>query len=348
MLISPLNGSFRYWLDTSAALAGVEEPLVILAIGWLRNHETLPRGLIFNEIERLAVQKESVLSMVIHSQVLDRHGRSDEAINMIEKVMERTYPTKNPSWANRVLSEVTPPWEWYATLKARAGDLEATNEIIRKAAVEYEDPVALRRYAQIAKVENNLELYEEYMNKAAMGGDAEACRKLANFYYLTFHGRFPRRGVNKETKEEEKNPKTPEEAYKLMYEPFSLSRISFWLSRIFQRSRSRGEYLMLAFYWYNTAALFPDHKAEVLFAILMRENRLDEVHGRHLGVDSIITENNTIYRLYEDQQIDLEYQHLRSAMTDENLRSFVKGLLLNWEDPKYEPKIPVKLKLLDT
>lgn len=236
------------WFDTAGADEGLEEPNIILAENCLAKGYIPPPGPTFARIEQKAARGYA-LSMTVQAKVLGRLGKFDQGIHMIEKVIERIYPTKNHSPVDKEDSILEtgflrePPWQTYAWLTECIGDHAATERIVEKAAVEYQDPHALKNYALIKKKEDDLVSYEECMSKAAMAGDREACRKLANFYYLTSHGRFPIRGEKERT----------------------------IIMSILGRSLNRKDYKHLAHDWYNFAALSKDPVACYMTCLLRRE-----------------------------------------------------------------------------
>ena len=246
------------WFNTAAASAGLELPLVYMAQECLHRKTLPPPGPIFEQVERLAKRKHP-LSMIVQAMVLGRLGKFDEGISMIEQVMEDIYPTKNPNPIHEddfviddawLVEKPWTPWQVYAWLKESVGDQAATDKIIEKAAMEYQDVQCLKQFAQIKMLQGNLELYEECMNKASMAGDMEASRKLANFYYLTFVDRYPIRGEKTVA------------------------------ATMFGRIRRRSEYRTMALNWYSLVSLSGDPKACLMVSVLSREDA--EIVGRNL------------------------------------------------------------------
>lgn len=356
---------FSAWVTTAAADAGVDIAIFILASRFLQISFRPKRTPILDRVEHMAMRKQDPRAMILHAAALHRRGQTDEAIAMMDEVMSRIYPTKiQPSVYNDIHLDgcIESPWVLQALLKESIGDSSASNEVIKAAALTYQDPDALIRYAQIKMGEGDLEMYEECMSKAATAGNAEACWKLANFYYLTFHGRFPRRGEKKQQKKkgiqnktassenasveqstqgdmsqrqssppksaaESDNNAAEGEGEKAPVYRSLLDKLSERLSYMFGLSRPKEDYRKLAFYWYNLAANHGSKKAALLFAVLARQDKLWDV-GR-----------NWLLLALEDGRLFKEVKFVRPA----KLRQFTNELMLNWNDFEFEPKIPPKL-----
>lgn len=337
------------WARTAAIAAGVRKPILDTAATFIRSTSVTTRTPLIDQVEQLA-QMEVASAMLLQAKLLGRSGKFTEAIAMMDKLWPRIYPTRlMPIPEHDITSSknIEPPWQIYTWLKGSVGDKKAVDETLKKAALEYQDPEALLNYARLVMIEGDLEMYEQCMCQSAMSGNPEACRKLANFYYLTFHGRFPRRGENKtkQTKDENNNDEVAEPTktatatataainyikqlashlHTLLPENLSqkLTSISSYLSEevsyIFGVSRRREEYEKLAFDWYHLAATHGSPKAALIYAILLRENR----------------------------QMDETYTYLEKCVSNAQLKPLAVRLLERWEEEGYEPSIPVKL--LDT
>lgn len=343
---------FQAWVTTAAAEAGSEPALLYIAALSVQKSFVPPSNPVFKRLEYLAIEKKFPSAIILQAKVLGLRGQFAEGVALIEKVMEDIYPTRlPPSPADDILlgGQIPPPWEVYAWLRESLGDHSATDEIVKVAALNYQDPQALIRYAQIRKLAGDLEMYEECMSRAARAGNVEACRKLANFYYLTFHGRFPRRGERiqekpvqeetqanpnaedtgktKKTKRKEvrqQQPKRPasaappENATKKNL-PTIYNNLRDRVLHLLGRCHPPEHYSMLAYNWYQLAAFNHCPKAAFVYAILCREREDNLVEG---------------------------FELLQVAFQEDSLRAKAKELMDKWEDESYEPKIPVKL--LDT
>lgn len=140
------------------------------------------------------------------------------------------------------------PWQVYEDVNRKLGNDNAADKAIETAAREYQDPQALLTLAGRHMKDGDLENYEACMSKVASTGNADACRKLANFYYLTYLGRYLRRGEDATQKQQKKN----------------------WLSSIFGRMLSPDDYLNLAREWYELACTHGSHDAALTMSLLLR------------------------------------------------------------------------------
>lgn len=216
-----------------------------------------------DRVEEWATKDEDPRAIVMHAKVLGRREQYREALAVLEKLMDKTYPTRvQPGISEDVTMQgrLEAPWELHAWLNERIGNQEATNRVLKMGALEYQDPRALVEYAHIVHMQGDLEAYEEYMNKAAAGGHAEACRKLANFYYLTSLGRF----TTREERSEARNA------------------FAAFFSRLFRQSRTKDDFYKLAMEWYELAFAHGSDKAALVLAILMREKGESESGLRFL------------------------------------------------------------------
>ncbi|KAJ9297515.1 hypothetical protein DTO271G3_4290 [Paecilomyces variotii] len=248
----PPNGLAR-WTVTATASAGGFLGVLHVAAEHLKRVPTAGRTPILDLVEQWATASEDPDPRVtiLYAQILGRRGQYREAIAAMEKLMQRIYPTKlQPSMMEDISmnGNLEPPWKIYAWLTEKIGDQAATDETLKMAALEYQDPSALVTYAHVMQTQGDLEMYEECMNKAATAGDAEACRKLANFYYLTHHGRFPRR------------------------EDQNTSGIRSRIVSLFKQSRTKDDYRKLAIDWYELSFHHGSKKAALLLSMLLRED----------------------------------------------------------------------------
>ena len=218
-----------------------------------------PRTLLLDKVESLALHHHDPIAMTLHAQALGLRGRHNEAIPLIEEVMQAIKPESTPPTlvTGGFLAGFPLPWDVYEWLKREVGDGVAAAEAVKLAAVEYHEPSALVKYAKhVLSEEGDLELYEECMSKAASAGHPEACQKLANFYILTSVGRFPRRGDGSS-----KPPLNAEGS----------KNKGTWLATLFNRSLSLSDYGELAREWYQIACLHGSHEAALTFSLLLRE-----------------------------------------------------------------------------
>lgn len=269
MTLGTLVGEVSDWAFVATTQAGAREPIILGVSNTLKKMSIPPRTAMFNRVEELAIKDQDPRAMVVHAKVLSQRGQYKEALALLEKVMPRIYPTKiQPPMGEDITlkGRIEPPWKLYAWLKEKVGDRKATDETLKMAALEYQDPEALVTYAQIMQLEGKMEMYEECLNKAATAGDPEACRKLANFYYLTYHGRFPL--PDEGEGEGKKN------------QGFLHRRIS----ALFGQSRTREDYRKLAIDWYELAFNHGSRKAALILSMLLREDGHSEVGKQYLEV----------------------------------------------------------------
>ncbi|GMF70519.1 unnamed protein product [Aspergillus oryzae] len=212
------------------------------------------------------------------------------------------------------------PWRVYAGLKEKVGDPMGADEVMRRAALEYEDPAALQDYASLLMREMDLEGYEGCMSKAASSGDVMACLKLANFYYLTSKGWFPRRGVKvsdgDNAKAIPKLTRTVDPAKSVEEKkPGALGRFFSFLSA---DVKSHAEYRKLAVDWYELAVKQGNSRAALLLAIIEREN------GNH----------EAAWELFQSSRTDDAKEFMPTSQDE---------LVKVWRDEEFRPEVPLQL-----
>ena len=208
--------------------------------------------------------------MTLHAQVLGLREEYPQALALIEEAIQALYPASSPP-KNMFPPGFRTPWHICEWLKREVGDDAGADEVVKVAALEYQEPQALVRYAGRLMQERDLESYEESMSKAAAGGLPEACQKLANFYLLTSLGQYPRRGdvewpTAEKIEKEEAKQATPNQEW--------------GLSSFFNRSLSRADYHKLAREWYEVACIHGNKDAALTFSLLLRQEG-DFALGRH-------------------------------------------------------------------
>ncbi|GIK03372.1 hypothetical protein Aspvir_007441 [Aspergillus viridinutans] len=294
-IISGGNPTFREWLLASTTHAGARVPLLMSAARYLNSlGNTAPvRTPTLEKIEHLALHDRDPRAMTLHAKILGLRKRYGDAIRLIEQVMTLIYPSKVPVAKDGgfAMARIEPPWRVYAWLKEKAkaqansttktGTATAdeagtqTDDLLRSAALDYQDPESLVQYATARMQAGDLAMYEDCMSRAATAGNAEACRRLANFYYLTSLGRYPRRGV----REAEAEATAPAEAAteptssasSQSSEPSNRGTFSALLSSVFG-PQPRAEYRKLATEWYELAFSHGNEQAALVLAVLLRED----------------------------------------------------------------------------
>ena len=266
-------------------------------------------------------------AMVLHAKALGMRGQRKEAIQLLEKtVLPNLLPTrrKPPPFMDMTATDFLPsPYRLYAFLQASEAEFTGSDDSRRKsdaairiAAMEYNDPEALCEYASIMMGENNLDLYEECMSKAAVAGQSKACLHLANFYYLTFHGAYPTRGERSRQARNGPNavpPPKPKKASK--HDP--VSAVFNWIRSFFLLSIPQSDYRQLARDWYRVAYMAGQPRAAFMLSLLDREDG-NEFNGRYF----------------------LERANMEN---DADYADKMDALKANWYNPDFTPKLPKKM-----
>lgn len=262
----------------------------------LEKTKAAPKVQILDRIKSIALHERDPVAMTIHAQVLGLREEYPQALAMIEEVMQAIHPATSPP-----KTEFPPgfrtPWHVCEWLKRKVGDDAGADEVIKVAALEYQEPQALFRYAQRLMQEGDLEAYEQNMSKAASDGHPEACQKLANFYLLTSLGQYPRRG--------EKECPTAEEIKREEQEQVA-GKAKWSLSSLFDHSMLRADYYKLAREWYEVACIHGSQDAALTFSLLLRQEG-DFALGRY---------------------------YLDMAAQKSDLASAIRGYRVNWENGK--------------
>ncbi|KAE8412823.1 hypothetical protein BDV36DRAFT_48426 [Aspergillus pseudocaelatus] len=320
--------SFKEWVLAACSLAGARGPVLYQTARYLaitaRRGTEVRQTAVLDKLEEIGRTSNDPRALQLLAQVQGRRGKYTQALELMEAVLARIHPSKKaPSGAEHsyLISEVMEtPWRVYAALKEKVGDPMGADEVMRRAALEYEDPRALQDYASLLMREMDLEGYEECMSKAASSGDAMACLKLANFYYLTSKGWFPRRGVKVSEGDNAKatpkatrtvDPAKPVEEKK----PGALGKLFLFLSA---DVKSHAEYRKLAMDWYELAVKHGGSRAALLLAIIERE----------------------------DGNYEAAWELFRSSRTDdakEFMPTSQDELVKVWRDATFRPEVPLQL-----
>lgn len=282
-------------------------------------------------------------AMVLHAKILGLRNEYKEAFELLEKhVLPFLSPTlRSPVFFEDIVlgGQFESPWRLYALLNARF-DLQysskehraKSDEAIRVAAMEYQDADALIEYASLMMNENNLDMYEECMSKAATAGKSNACLFLANFYYLTYLGKYPTRG-ERTMQSNNPTPESPPEAspgnttpespgptpsIRSSHPIMNVATSAFkWVSSFFNQSMPRSEYRGLATSWYYLAYCHGQPRAAFMMALMARDDG-EMVDGR----------------IFLDQA---RMEH------DADFAGKLQDLKTHWYDQDYEPVLPKKM-----
>ncbi|RMZ40459.1 hypothetical protein AFCA_004174 [Aspergillus flavus] len=320
--------SFKEWVLAACSLAGARGPVLYqtaryLAISARRGTE-IRQTAVIDKLEEIGLTSNDPRALQLLAQVQGRRGKYTQALELMEAVLARIHPSKNtprgPEHSYLISEVMETPWRVYAGLKEKVGDPMGADEVMRRAALEYEDPAALQDYASLLMREMDLEGYEGCMSKAASSGDVMACLKLANFYYLTSKGWFPRRGVKVSDGDNAKaipKPTRTVDPAKSVEEkkPGALARFFSFLSA---DVKSHAEYRKLAVDWYELAVKQGNSRAALLLAIIEREN------GNH----------EAAWELFQSSRTDDAKEFMPTSQDE---------LVKVWWDEEFRPEVPLQL-----
>lgn len=337
-IVSTMDMSLREWVVSACSMAKARMAVVLVA-GRQINWNKMPvRNEWVREVEALA-KKGYPPAMLLQAKILGLRNQYNEAFTLLEnEVLPFLSPTRqSPVFFQDILlgGQFESPWRLYALLLARYDSQynckesrARSDEALRIAALEYQDADALIEYASVMMNENNLDMYEECMSKAATAGKSNACLFLANFYYLTFHGKYPTRGER--TKQlngqvPESTPKTgsksPDPTPTTTPSPGSKTVVSSaykWITSFFQQAMAREDYRNLAADWYHLAYWHGEAKAAFMVALIWRENG-EKVKGR----------------IFLDYAAKLDQ--------DADFAGKMQALRTHWYDDDFHPTLPRKM-----
>ncbi|KAL4955979.1 hypothetical protein BDW69DRAFT_159614 [Aspergillus filifer] len=205
-------------------------------------------------------------AMLIYAKYLGLLGDYKRAISLVCDVLRMIKPSfsePSPSEDLTLGHWLESPWELFLWLERESANEDQTAagssenngsniDALRLGAIEYQDVNALRRYAQAMGHTHGIDRYEEYMGQAAAGGDKDACRHLANLYYLIYLGRYPRLGTSasKNSRVEQHEVRLPalEQSRDAESSQGLIGKILSYFG-----PRPYHEYLSLAEEWYKVA-----------------------------------------------------------------------------------------------
>ncbi|PYH96762.1 hypothetical protein BO71DRAFT_427681 [Aspergillus ellipticus CBS 707.79] len=271
--------TFSLWHATSCALAGVKQALCLIGMSYLTQTEgSYPmRTRILDRIEDLALRDHDrdIGAMAVHVKVLIRREQYEEAMKLLEQIIANVSPSKVPeaSSINFEVSFMPDIWQEYLSLKEklnqRGRDSSLTREeVIRMAAVDYLDARYLGTYASMMLEKGDLEAYEQSIHQAAMAGQQVACRKLANFYYLTSQGLLPRRGDKKFVPGAGVGKKE--------------NSLTEFVSTVFRGVSPLRYYHQLALQWYELSLRLGNESSAIILAILYRSAGQADTGAKYL------------------------------------------------------------------
>lgn len=211
---------------------------------------------------------------LLYAKYLGLRGQYEQGIALVQEVLQLIEPSRvyrKPTLT--INNSIEPPWQLLAWLKRElrktqikkknggrgdrkgdADDVLSQEEVdaLRLGAVEYQDPISLVHYARYMGEESGINDYETYMGQAAAAGNKDACRKLANFYYLISVGQYPQLETRdaKSTKLRT-TAETTTEDIDVKEAESAKGALSTLLS--YFGPRPRHEYRALAMEWYRVA-----------------------------------------------------------------------------------------------
>ncbi|KAJ5293203.1 uncharacterized protein N7443_009156 [Penicillium atrosanguineum] len=319
-------------ISVACAMAKARIPLILVTKRAMEFSKVPSRTEWTTEIEKLAVQGYPP-ALVLHAKMLGLRGEHKDAIDLLEQeVLPFITPTQQlPKFFDDIMlmGQLESPWRLYALFLARYdaihNDPEArrkSDEAIKTAAIEYHDPDALLEYAFMMMNENNLDSYEEAMLKSATSGNGSACFFLANFYYLTYHGKYPTRGERAKQYASGQAEPSKEMAKTKSSGPASTSKkqssqLWTWVTSFFGQSMKREEYRALAQDWYQVAYHHGNKRAAFMLGLLCREDG-DLADGFNYLTDADM-END---KYFADRLLELK---------------------ANWLEKDYSPKVPKRM-----
>ncbi|KAJ5643171.1 uncharacterized protein N7484_005678 [Penicillium longicatenatum] len=331
-MVSADHQFLRGWHITACGLAGAALPCVISARSTIT--DTYAPAKNNSQLDALFDLAKTGYppAILLQAKIMYMRGEYEAAAKLLE---EKMFPFLSPTARKPIPFEdiilgglLDEPYRLYALIQATLGEMHnsqehrnKSDEAIRIAALEYNDPTALVEYASLMMNQNNLEMYEECMSKAATAGLGKACLYLANFYYLTYQGVYPTRGEQKPT---QANP-NPAANWKPIEidSKAEIAQLSSWQSIMrnvkssLNRSMSRADYHLLAYEWYHLATGHGESKGTFMCALLSRE--LDMMHDGRLLLEASDMDHDPIY-----------------AKKMAELKN-------NWYNKDYEPSVPKKM-----
>ena len=140
------------------------------------------------------VSARNPVALYLQGRIYESQGKKTRAL---EAFVESTKVSSDPSLsegAGNMCINLANPLKAVARLSVQKGDLEAAKEALKKAAFEYDDPLA---YVWLALrfSDSSSNQSEIYLLKAASSGNAKAIQYLGKLYYQQLQNReFPRSG----------------------------------------------------------------------------------------------------------------------------------------------------------
>ncbi|CRG83159.1 hypothetical protein PISL3812_00507 [Talaromyces islandicus] len=240
------------WAVFATADAGATIPVVLFVKNELNKPWTSYQTKRFMQLEVLA-KRNVPLAMRMQADVYWDQKRYDKAVELLERLHSRTYPSNTRVGYRDDLTvedRFSPPWrrliEYYLHLELN----DKADAMTKVGALDYQDPDALMAYAHVMKEREDWEVYEQCVSVAATAGNGIACLRLGNFYYLMFQGKIP------------SADQLPKDA----------SWFHTFFHKMFGTPRTLADFRKLAADWYALALLHGNKKAIRNLVVLLRED----------------------------------------------------------------------------
>ncbi|PKY06416.1 hypothetical protein P168DRAFT_325286 [Aspergillus campestris IBT 28561] len=319
-IVGPRKGPFPAWHLASCAAAGANHAIYAMCLSTTAS-QPLPLSfkpamqIVRTQLDALATQARDPRAMIVRAYLLAHNNQHQEARAQFDEALPLMKPNQRVvSLPNGTrlppMPQLKSPWPLYASLldKTDPDPATAREHFLTSIARDYHDPAALVVHAAsfLRRDPPDFDAYEEAMSQAASAGNAEACRRLACFYYSTYQGTYPPRGHDSALVPEQDSDRN------------NSSSSSDWLTKLktfIQSLRGplpRSKFRPLAIEWFELAALQGDAKAALSLAVLVREDG-DAERGMELLLQS------------------------------GGVSGFARSLRLNWEREDYRPGIPAEL-----
>ncbi|KAJ5726682.1 uncharacterized protein N7483_008039 [Penicillium malachiteum] len=303
----------RGWIVSSCALARSSMAVVTIARGQVTDTEVPAPGknswLV--ETEKLANEGYPP-AMLLQAKIIGARGDLEGALEILEK---KIMPFLTPSQRRPIAFEditlnglLPSPYQLQAVILAAMGQKldsqahrDAADKALAIAATQYNDVQALLDYACLMMSQDKLDVYEECMSKAATAGNPKACLYLANYYYLTYMGRYPTQAEQRPTRDNPHpvanwEPISPSEESNKPTEltTWGLKYYLSYFKNLFRASMSRSEYYTLSRDWYQLAYHHGEHRAAFMAALIDRE--LGLMHNGRMFLEQAQMQHDPLYR----------------------------------------------------
>lgn len=242
------------WLWEKLALAGDPWALLTQAARLLKTPTNNDQLGIFPKIKVLA-ERNVWWAMVQYGHYLKQKGQLVNAASWYRKAMDLTKPLTREEIPLPLAGPGIQPWEAYATIQWKIGNLDEAERAAKIGAVEYHSYQGYMILSSILLKKKKCENLEECLTRAAMAHTPETCYRLGEIYRLWHHGR------EKLEKNGYHGNFLPED---MLPELMSMS----------SRYYTPDEYYNMAKEWFELASVQGHAMASVQLAVLLREGKM--------------------------------------------------------------------------